>query len=62
MLLQISRDLDKYKQEELSFYCSELIPREDKGFLNILRPLECAGKISSIVVKFLKEAISAIKN
>ncbi|XP_022786836.1 uncharacterized protein LOC111327016 [Stylophora pistillata] len=61
VLLQISRDLDKDEQKEFRFYCDGLIPREDKGFLKILRSLEHADLISWADVKFLKEALRAIK-
>ena len=61
VLLQISRNLDQLQQDELRFYCSGLIPTEDKGSLNILRSLEHLGKISWTDVNFLKDALSAIK-
>lgn len=61
VLIQIARKLDKIQQDELRFYCSELIPTEDKGSLNILRSLEHIGKISLNDIHFLKEALCDIQ-
>ena len=60
VLDQISHNLDQLQQDKLRFYCSGLIPTEDRDSLNILRSLEHSDKISWANVNFLKEALRAI--
>ena len=60
VLLQIAQDLEKDQQEYLRFYFDGTIPREPCGFLDFLRLLEDAEKISCSDLSLLKKGLCAI--
>ena len=60
VLLQIAHNLEKDQQEDLRFYFDGTIPREPCGFLDFLRSLKYAVKISCADLSLLKEGLCAI--
>lgn len=60
VLLQIARNLEKDQKEDLRFYFDGTTPTEPCGFLNFLRSLEYAVKISWSDLSLLKEGLCAI--
>ena len=61
VLLQIVRNLEKEQQDELRFYCDELITNTDTGALSIVRSLQNAGIISWKDVSFLKDGLREVQ-